>query len=390
MKKDGNVFQPDLVTLNACYGCGVCAVSCPVQIISMRLSKYGFYRPFIEIDNQCKCTGCGKCETVCSFVFEDVGIAQETYAVQAFSVFTKDNDSRAVSSSGGVAYEIAAKSVREKGLAAVVRYNTEKHVAEHYLAENISELIASRGSKYIQSYAVDAFNEIFKSKSNKKLIVGTPCQIDSFRRLVRKKRCEKDYLLVDFFCHGVPSMNMWKKYISTVEKSIGNISSVHFRDKKHGWHSSWAMNLTGDKDKNWYSLYMKRDLFYTFFLGNKTLNTPCYSCKFRRLNSAADIRIGDLWGQKFKDDFLGVSGVLVMSGKGADCLTQLSITCHIEEESVEVVTEGQMEADLAVPADRPMIMWLLQYRVSLYWIYTLIILPQKAVLKLKRIIKKWL
>lgn len=46
--------------------------------------------------------------------------------------------------------------------AIVVRYNIEKHRAEHYVASTIPELMDSKESKYIPSYTADGFSEIKK------------------------------------------------------------------------------------------------------------------------------------------------------------------------------------------------------------------------------------
>ena len=71
------------------------------------------------------------------------------------------------------------------------------------VAENQLELIPSIGSKYIQSHTESAFSS-FK-RGQKYVIVGTPCQIDSLRKNLQRLKIEQDYILIDFFCHGVPS-----------------------------------------------------------------------------------------------------------------------------------------------------------------------------------------
>ena len=102
----------------------------------------------------------------------------------------------------------------------------------------------SIGSKYIQSYTEEAFKRI-KRKEQKYLITGTPCQIDSFRRYIQRFHCEDNFVLLDFFCHGVPSMLLWKKYTEWAEKKVGKITYASWRNKWTGWHDSWAMGIDG-------------------------------------------------------------------------------------------------------------------------------------------------
>lgn len=366
-----------------CYGCGICAAACPLSLINITLSKDGFYKPCIIEKN--KCTDCGICKKVCSFLDDNISILDNKVS-KGFSAFSNNKKTRYTCSSGGVAFDIASKFISEGGEVAAVRYNIKKHIAEHYLADSIISLEKSKGSKYIQSFTADAITTILKSKSHKKMVIGTPCQIDSLRRLLRLKKKENDFILIDFFCHGVPSINMWNKYIKNVQNNIGKISSVIFRDKKYGWHNSWAMNIKSFTKKNWFSLYTEKDMFYNFFLGNKILNKPCYTCKFRGLESAADIRIGDLWGGKFKNNKEGISAIIAITQTGMNEINSLSNLCTIKSENINVVTEGQMKNGIPIPSERPILLKLLQSNMSLTMINLLIIFPIKVINKIKRIL----
>lgn len=89
-------------------------------------------------------------------------------------------------------------------------------------------------------------------------MVGTPCQIDSFRRYIRKNHIEENFILMDFFCHGVPSKKMWDKYLSETEKITGKVIYASWRNKITGWHDSLAMDIDGEhtgEKVNWHDSY---------------------------------------------------------------------------------------------------------------------------------------
>lgn len=238
-----------------------------------------------------------------------------------------------------------------------MRYNAEKGRAEHYVAHTVEELIPSIGSKYIQSYTPDGFKAI--DRNGKYLITGTPCQIDSFRRHVRRIKKEDNFVFLDFFCHGVPSMLVWKKYVREVEKTTGKIVYASWRNKQAGWHDSWAMGMDG-KEKgelvDWHESYnvlirgkksylnsrlSQGDSFYCLFLSDSCLGKACYDrCKFKYNNSSADIRIGDLWGKTYKSNQEGVNAVVTFTQKGEELLRQSN--CSLVSHPLEVVAEGQM------------------------------------------------
>jgi len=338
-------------SLNSCYGCGVCAKACGKQIIDINLNTNGFYKP--HISNLSQCTECGLCVDVCSYSHNDLSI--NSTPLKSFASWSKNETHRMVCSSGGVGLEIALKAIDKGYQVCTVKYNTENQRAEHYIAETKEGLIPSVGSKYIQSYTVDAFQQI--NRKEKYLVVGTPCQIDSFRRYAKRFKIEENFIFMDFFCHGVPSMNVWKKYLEMIEKETGKPTFVSWRNKVTGWHDSWAVMIDNKKMVDWLDSFRlligekkgvvnsrrsQGDLFYKYFLNDTCLGEACYDkCRFKYDKSAADIRIGDLWGPTYKDDQKGVSALVAFTKKGLDWINSCDI--NLIEHPFDTVAEGQMK-----------------------------------------------
>lgn len=368
----------NISNIRNCYGCGVCAVSCPKHIIEIHLNNSGFYEPTIDRIDQC--IECGICLDVCSY--NNSGLANSSLElIGCYAAWSNNGATRQSCSSGGVGYELANHLFDMGYKGVLVMYDNVSNRASHYIADSKDKLNASIGSKYIQSYTVDAFKEI--NKNEKYLITGTPCQIDSFRRWTKRFKCEENFVMMDFFCHGVPSMHLWNKYSEKVRKITGDFISVSWRNKTHGWHDSWDIHIDGNnKNKEgdgWHKSYRllirgkksklesrlsNGDLFFKMFLSNSCLGRQCYEhCKFKGAHSSADIRIGDLWGNTYKDNEEGVSGVLTLTARGDELLHQLN--CQLTEHSYDVVVEGQLKKKLKKPLFQPLICWLLKTNLPL-------------------------
>ncbi|UKK59573.1 Coenzyme F420 hydrogenase/dehydrogenase, beta subunit C-terminal domain [Prevotella communis] len=379
-----------------CYGCGVCAAGCPKGIIDIKLNKEGFYEPSITEPD--KCIACGICLDICAFSNPERAVNNQP--INSFASWSNDDRIRRKCSSGGIGFEIA-KSFVDKGYKVVAcRYNVEKERAEHYIAQTIEDLVQSTGSKYIQSYTLDAFKEI--NKKEKYLVVGTPCQIDSFRRYIQKFKCEGNFVLMDFFCHCVPSMFAWKAYTKMQEKKVGKITYASWRNKfEYGWHDSWIMGIDGKNTSepiDWHDSYnvlirekesfiksrmSQGDLFYKLFLGDIALGVQCQTaCKYKYDKSSADIRIGDLWGNTYKKDEKGVSALIAFTEKGMKIIGELKDVTLVEH-PFDVVAEGQMKSNARAKEMKPIVMHMLKRDAPLDGIlFRLTLFTQRVITKL--------
>ncbi|MBU3808382.1 MAG: Coenzyme F420 hydrogenase/dehydrogenase, beta subunit C-terminal domain [Candidatus Phocaeicola faecipullorum] len=332
-----------IVDDSKCYGCGVCAIVCPKNIIEIKLNSDGFYSP--KVIDSTQCIDCGLCKSICAY--QNTSLAVSNSVKQSFAGWSNNDKIRYLSSSGGVSYEICKYLLSKDYKICVVRYNNELNRAEHYIANNEKELYESIGSKYIQSYTVDAFRSL--NLNDKYVLIGTPCQIDSYRRYIKKLKVENNFILIDFFCHAVPSMLAWKKYLSLLEKrNIINIKQIAWRNKKYGWHDSWVMTVVDSNNITHNFRKTQKDLFYKLFLGDYCSNPACSQrCKYKYDKSSADIRIGDFWGQTYSKDENGVSSVVAFTEKGFELLKNCDLT--LMQHSFEIVAEGQMRRNI-VPA----------------------------------------
>ncbi len=396
----------NISSIKDCYGCGVCAFVCPKKIINIELNRVGFYEPVLS--DMGSCTNCGLCISICSYSHKTISVDPMKLQdkVSSHAAWSNDSSIRNKCSSGGIGFELGTYLIKQGYKACGVRYNHDLNRAEHFIASTTEEFIPSIGSKYIQSYTLTGFSQL--NRKEKFFVTGTPCQIDSLRRYIRKMNIEDNFVLMDFFCHGVPSMNLWKKYTKMAENKIGQITYASWRSKQTGWHDSWAIGLDGIKENQkidclnnnsilmsekkyeYFSLMSKGDLFYNFFLGDVCLGKACYlKCKYKYDKSAADIRIGDLWGEKYKHDEKGVSAILTFTERGKDVVSMLT-SCTIKEEDMTVVTEGQMKLSPKMKYARKYLLKMFSTNISINYInklYQYYLLPSRIVNKVFNLVK---
>lgn len=394
-------MKDNISHIHNCYGCGVCAASCPKNVIEINLNGDGFYEACV-VDAD-RCIQCGICMDVCAFNHSELSLS-DVCPLRSWAAWSNDKDVRKKCSSGGIGFEIG-KQLIEHGYKAVgCRYDAEKQSAEHFIATTVDEFVQSIGSKYIQSYTEEAFRQI--DRKQKYLVTGTPCQIDSFRRMIQKIHCEENFILMDFFCHCVPSMYAWKAYIKMLEPKIGKVIYASWRNKfEYGWHDNWLMGIEGTKTSktvDWtddYNELIKErittiqsrksqgDLFYKLFLGDLCMGPQCEKdCKYKCNQSAADIRIGDLWGKTYKDNEDGVSALVAYTEKGVSVVEHLKNVTLVEH-PFNIVAEGQMKRNAKAKELQPLVMYMLRKNVPLQGVaFKIVFFVQRLITKIKTLL----
>lgn len=313
-----------------CCGCYACYNVCPVNAIDMCPDEEGFVYPIVNSD---KCVGCNRCEMVCPMLHETTNVPMQI----AYGCYAKNHEEQKSSSSGGV-FAVLARAVFSAGGIVCGAVYDEKHAVYHIVTDSQTDLYYLKGTKYVQSRIEDVFKKI-KDSLDQNIVVlfsGTPCQVVGLKMYLGKEY--EKLLCVDLICHGVPSAEVWQRYLSKV--ADGNkVKKVTFRDKSQGI-SNITLNYHLDngnviKEKYTESLYMKG------FIQNLFIRPSCFECRFKGSARSSDITIGDFWAVKeYHPDFYtcdGVSAVIINSEKGMSWFKKIGDDLNIVKSNLNEI-----------------------------------------------------
>lgn len=362
--KETIVAMINLQKMQDCCGCAACVQRCPKRCISLEEDIEGFIYPIID---NLTCIDCGLCEKVCPAINQ--GIERKPLAVYAAK--NNNEEIRIQSSSGGIFTLLAEQVLSESGIVFGARFD-EKWEVVHDYTDTIEGLSVFRGAKYVQSRIGEVYKyaERFLKQDRLVLFSGTPCQVAGLRLFLQKEY--QNLITVDLVCHGVPSPLVWRKYLKEVltnkecnknligrrgrnSKSLMDIKSIEFRNKKSGWKRfSFVLTTLSAKGCNENEVLLSESLheniFLKGFLNDLYLRPSCYMCPSKKLKSGSDITIADYWGiqnviQEFDDD-KGISLVLVNTEKGRSLLSNISL--ELKETSFEDALKGNPMIQISV------------------------------------------
>lgn len=301
-----------------CMGCHACSTICPKSCISMENDSEGFWYPEVDYD---KCIKCRLCIKVCPIINKTT-VKNEP---SAYACINKDESIRLESSSGGIFTLTAEQVIDNGGVVFGAGFNDNFEVYHSYV-ETKEDLEKLRGSKYVQSKIGDTYRQVkdFLQQERKVLFSGTPCQIGGLKSYLGQSY--ENLFCVDIVCHGVPSPDIWRKYISYQESRSGSHTRrIAFRLKDEGWKRYSVSFLF--KNNTEYRQTLDKDLYMRAFLKDVCLRPSCYACEFKTLHRQSDITLADFWGiQRMlpdMDDDKGTSLIFVNSANGQSMLEEI-------------------------------------------------------------------
>ncbi|MBR3230136.1 MAG: Coenzyme F420 hydrogenase/dehydrogenase, beta subunit C-terminal domain [Bacilli bacterium] len=314
-----------VVDYKKCTGCTACMNICVKNAITMEENSEGFYYP--KIDDK-KCINCGLCKKTCPVLNSNNNNIKKCYAAYNDNIASLLNKS----SSGGL-FELFAKYILSID-GVVIGAELKNNKLEHTIIDNINDLEKIKGAKYFQSNLKYIFKYIKENINTKKILfVGTPCQVAGLKSIINND----NLYCIDLVCHGVPSKQLFNKYINYIEKKYNDkLIDYNFRDKKSGWlnYSNTAIFINKKVTKKY-----TKNSYSKLFLSNKALRESCYNCKFKIYNSYSDITLGDFWGiEKVLPEMSnknGVSCVVINTEKGSKLFNKIIKNIRYKECSIK-------------------------------------------------------
>ncbi len=326
--------------------------ACPRKCITMNKDEEGFSYPIIDAD---KCVDCGICESVCPIK----NPYERKKADKAYIVRNNDNDVLESSSSGGFFSATAGKVIEKNGIVCGVVFDSKFSVV-HIVSSKEEDLIRMRGSKYVQSELGFLFSEL-KQKLEEGVyvcFVGTPCQVEGFRKFLRKEY--SNLICIDFVCHGVSSPMVWEHYVKELETRFASKMKFYSFRSKHSGHHNFGTYSVFENGQE-YRLDDKtdeKDFMHLAYFNEICSRPSCHACAFKTLERASDITMFDCWHPTelagIVDDDRGYSTVIPNTKNGEIMLRELADELFTKEISLSksIELDGGNAVFSMIPSSR--------------------------------------
>lgn len=325
-----------IIDKSKCCGCSACVNVCPKKCISMVFDDKGFLYPLVD---ESECVKCDLCDKICPILNLKSNIKEKS----AYAAYNKNDETRKVSSSGGIFGCIADEILNKKGVVFGAAYSEDFKSIKHIGIERKEDLSKLYGSKYLQSEIGDSYRsaEEYLKAGREVLFVGTSCQISGLKSYLNKDY--ENLLTVDVICHGTPSPLIWSEYVADKENEFqSKIIAAEFRNKRFGWNKSVLLLLFADGAE--YCELGSKDKYIKGFLTNLYLRESCYKCVCKCVNVLSDISLGDFWEiesvlPNFSDN-KGVSAIILNTDKGREFFDYIRCNLIIKSVAYNDVLKG--------------------------------------------------
>jgi len=339
-----------IVKKGLCTGCGTCVAICPENALEIQIKK-GLNIPFYD---KYLCKNCDICFKVCPGYDVDFKILNKKIFgkdpedmllgnfIECYTGFTKNDEIRFKSSSGGLLSQFLIYALDENIIdAVIVTKMDEKNplISRPVIAREKKDILKAAGSKYIPVSLNILIEEILRS-DEKYAFVGLPCHMHGVRKAesLYKNLKNKIPLHLGLFCAGTKSYLGTEFILKKNNISPKNVKRISYRG--NGWPGS--LKIEFHKQKN--NLYLPMKEYYD---ANFCAFTPwrCTLCSDHTCE-LADISFGDAWLPEYKSDKLGRSIVITRNSYSHKLLENLFIEKKIKLDKINPINVLKSQGNL--------------------------------------------
>ncbi len=306
-----------------CSNCGACKSICPRGAITMRLSSMG--RMYASVDKNY--IDCGLCTKVCPSL--NLPLVEDSHIGCINSVFTgraTDEEIFRNAQSGGVCTAILKYLFEHHKIdcAVVCRMSFgEFPIVESVAIEDVSQLYLTQKSCYTP---VDMLSQLRNVKDKESVaLVGLPCQIQGLTHL---QKASKFYQNVKYklglicdrtLCEGIQDVFVTKAKQMGVKPFVFKIDWRRKAFTANGKFYSYenAPIVVYTKFEEYVVSNIHRFLLKDFFTSPR-----CRVCG-DKLNTSADIVLGDPWRMNNIDICYGESIIITRTTKGDELIQEM-------------------------------------------------------------------
>lgn len=261
---------------------------------------------------------------------------------QTYAVWSKNDEIRYNSTSGGAFSEFAKIILEENGIVVGAKYN-KNNLVEHAIADTYEGIEELRQSKYLSSSLGNIYKIIKQELQNGRTVAfcGAPCQVAGLYSFLGKEY--ENLFTMDFICRGMNSPKAFKSWINEIEKKENSkVKKVWFKYKEGGWKTS-PKRTRVDFENNSYHIYEgEKNLYMHGYLTSNFYIRPCCgNCQFKGIPRKSDVTFADFWGiEKVLDDDKGTSMLLINSEKGKKYFHKVKCNLNVYEKKFQDIFMG--------------------------------------------------
>lgn len=332
-----------------CTGCGICEGGCPFGAITTQVLN-GNFRPVINSE---KCTQCGRCLKTCPGVginldeeggklFSSIGSLSDRIIGRYTSCFTgysNDKDLRYHAASGGMLSQFLVWLLENNKIDGAVVTKFDKGAplkVKTFIARTREEILSAKSSKYAPVSHHNTAQLIKEAEGSRYVIVGLPCHIEGFRKLmsIDKKLRERVVGLFSLYCSGTRTFG-FTEYVMK-ERGINLEKVVYLAYRDNGCLGGLVVKGEGIDYYEDYQSYCHplRSIFYP---------KRCVLCA-DHFGELADICFGDIHVPPYSEDKVGINSLVVRSTEWQKLL--------LDAKQAGVLTLNELQSEILLQSQR--------------------------------------